>query len=167
MGARNLPKISMTSPATGCCAEFDPAPWDEQEFTFENKLFIKTKTVNFCHIPLNMGAVFKNTCEKIRAADACDGEFAVLSDERSFWSAAHYFLVSKEVPGVEMIRLSGTFLTKVYEGPYKQVPKWIEAMKGYVRAKGQAAKQFYCFYTTCPKCAKQYGKNYVVLFAEV
>jgi len=26
--------------------------------------------------------------------------------------------------------------------------------------------QFF-YYTTCPKCAKHYGKNYVVAFAEV
>jgi len=25
----------------------------------------------------------------------------------------------------------------------------------------------YFFYTTCPKCAKKYGKNYVVILAEV
>jgi hypothetical protein len=25
----------------------------------------------------------------------------------------------------------------------------------------------YCYYTTCPKCAKKYGKNYVVLLAKV
>ncbi len=27
--------------------------------------------------------------------------------------------------------------------------------------------ELYFFYTTCPKCAKAYGKHYVVLFAQV
>jgi hypothetical protein len=25
----------------------------------------------------------------------------------------------------------------------------------------------YFFYTTCPKCAKKYGKNYVVILAQI
>jgi hypothetical protein len=28
-------------------------------------------------------------------------------------------------------------------------------------------KKLYFSYTTCPACAKAYGKNYVVLFAQV
>jgi hypothetical protein len=27
-------------------------------------------------------------------------------------------------------------------------------------------KKTYCYYTTCPRCAKKYGKNYVVLLAQ-
>jgi hypothetical protein len=40
-------------------------------------------------------------------------------------------------------------------------------MKSYVKAKGKALQKLYFFYTTCPKCAKKYGKNYVVLLAQV
>ena len=28
-------------------------------------------------------------------------------------------------------------------------------------------KKIYFYYTTCPKCAKKYGHNYIVSFAEV
>ena len=35
------------------------------------------------------------------------------------------------------------------------------------KAKGEVAKDVYFFYTTCPNCAKAYGKNYVVGAAEV
>ncbi|MGE5758418.1 MAG: hydrolase [Sideroxydans sp.] len=28
-------------------------------------------------------------------------------------------------------------------------------------------RKLYFYYTTCPKCAKKYGKNYVVILAEV
>jgi len=30
-----------------------------------------------------------------------------------------------------------------------------------------AMEKLFFFYTTCPKCAKAYGKNYVVLLAKV
>jgi len=33
--------------------------------------------------------------------------------------------------------------------------------------KNKILKKLYFFYTTCPKCAKHYGKNYVIAFAEV
>jgi hypothetical protein len=31
----------------------------------------------------------------------------------------------------------------------------------------RALETLYFFYTTCPKCAKHYGKNYVVAVAKV
>jgi len=40
-------------------------------------------------------------------------------------------------------------------------------MKDYVKSKGKKIKELYFYYTTCPKCAKHYGKNYVVAFAQV
>ena len=63
--------------------------------------------------------------------------------------------------------LSGTFLTRVYDGPYRNAPKWVEEMKRWVASKGRKADKLYFAYTTCPGCAKAYGHNYVVLFARV
>jgi len=40
-------------------------------------------------------------------------------------------------------------------------------MKGYVTSKGKELKKMYFFYTTCPKCAEFYGKNYTVVLAQV
>ncbi len=74
---------------------------------------------------------------------------------------------AKDVPGAEMARVSGTFLAKVFEGPYKDIRNWIGQMKKYIASKGRDIEKMYFFYTTCPKCAKHYGKNYVVLLAKV
>ncbi|MCX6013554.1 MAG: hypothetical protein NTV30_09165 [Chloroflexi bacterium] len=40
-------------------------------------------------------------------------------------------------------------------------------MKKYVESKGKTMGEMYSFYTTCPACAKVYGKNYTVLLAKV
>jgi hypothetical protein len=40
-------------------------------------------------------------------------------------------------------------------------------MVSYVRSKGKEIKKMYFWYTTCPKCAKVYGKNYTVILAMV
>jgi hypothetical protein len=45
--------------------------------------------------------------------------------------------------------------------------KWIETMEAFVAAKGKTLRKLYFYYTTCPKCAKKYGKNYVVILAQI
>jgi hypothetical protein len=91
----------------------------------------------------------------------------VLSYDPSAWTGEHYFSVSKDVPGQEMVRLTGDYLTKVFEGPYKNAPAWEKEMQTFARQKGKQVKKTYFFYTTCPKCAKFYGKNYVVAISEL
>jgi hypothetical protein len=66
-----------------------------------------------------------------------------------------------------MVAMTGDFITKVFEGPYKNAPTWEEEMEAFVASKGQQVKKTYFFYTTCPKCAKFYGKNYVVAISEI
>jgi hypothetical protein len=153
--------------AVACCPRFDPAPWDDATLVWENRRFVKDRVRSFLHIPLNFGAVMKRNMAMIKAADACAETDVWLSDETSLWGADVYIAVAKDVPGAMMATISGTFLSKVFEGPYRNVPKWIEQMKSHVHAKGQALDKLYFFYTTCPRCAKTYGKNYVVLLGQV
>jgi len=152
---------------TGCCPRFNPEPWDEKEVTWQDKLFIKDHVRSFLHIPLNFGQVMVKNMEMIESAGALAPQPLMLSDEKSLWGTDVYIAVSKEVPRAEMERISGTFLTKVFEGPYKNAGKWAKEMKAYVKSKGREIEKMYFFYTTCPKCAKVYGKNYTVLLAKV
>ena len=66
-----------------------------------------------------------------------------------------------------MTEISGAFLAKVFEGPYRNMRQWIEEMKQYTSSKEKESTQLYFYYTTCPKCAKKLGKNYVVILAKV
>ena len=168
METNALPKYDRSDNPTNCCPRFNSEGWDEQELHFEDKLFVKAKTKSVFHIPMNMGKVFPSTFGAIEDARAGnEDEFIVLSRDPSAWTGEHYFSVSKEVPGQEMVRLSGDYLTKVFEGPFKDAPKWEKEMEAFVNSKGKHAGKIYYFYTTCPKCAKYYGKNYVVAVAEV
>jgi hypothetical protein len=152
--------------ASECCPRFDPSPWDGREIAWDKRLFLKDRVRSFLHIPLNFGAVMKRSMAAIEAAGATSGELIVLSDENSLWGADVYISIAKEVPGARMATLSGTYLSKVFEGPYRNVRLWIAEMKSYVQGKGKTFKKLYFFYTTCPKCAKKYGKNYVVILAQ-
>jgi hypothetical protein len=105
--------------------------------------------------------------EMIAKAGALDPQQLMLSDEKSMWGSDIYVAVSKEVPGANMERISGTFLTKVFEGDYSKTGGWVKEMQAFVESKGKKTKKLYFFYTTCPGCAKAYGKNYIVLVAQV
>ena len=152
---------------TGCCPRFNPEPWDEKEITFKDKLFVKDHVISFLHIPLNFGKVTIRNMERIKQAEALSPDPVLLSDEKSLWGADIYISVNREVPGAEMAKISGTFLSKVFEGPYKNVGKWTKEMTDYVKSKAGHIKRLYYFYTTCPKCAKFYGKNFIVILAQV
>lgn len=150
-----------------CCPRFDPEPWDDRTLTWENRRFVKDRVTSFFHIPLNFSAVMKRNAAKIEAADADPETMVVLSDETSLWGADVYIEVDKDIPDAQMATISGTFLSKVFEGPYGHMRKWIEEMRTYTQGKGKTLDKLYFYYTTCPKCAKKYGKNYVVLLAQV
>ena len=152
---------------TGCCPRFNPLPWDEKEHNFDNKIFVKDRVKSVFHVPLNFGKVMVRNMEKITQAGALAPVPFMLSDENSLWGSDIYIEVSKEIPDSQIARISGKFLTKVFEGPYKNVGRWIKQMQDFVAARNRQVKKLYFFYTTCPKCAKYYGKNYVVLVAKV
>jgi len=168
MAQTTLPTMNMDTSETGCCPRFDPTGWDGAEIQFDERLFAKAKTVSFLHIPLNIGSVFKRTMEQLMAAEAfADDSYLILSTDTSPWRSEHFFAVTKDVPGAEMVNLSGTFLTKVFEGPYSQARNWCRKMTEYVESQQKSLDRLFFFYTTCPKCLKHYGKNYVVAFAQV
>jgi len=167
MTPNTLPKLSTDTSETGCCPRFDPLPWNEQQYVFADKLFLKETTWCFLHIPLNMGSMMRRVLSAIESANAKTEGYFMLSHDCSPWKSEHFIAVSKDVPGAEIIKLSGTFLTKTFEGPFKDAGKWCKEMNTYVEGQGKRIKKLYFYYTTCPKCLQTYGKNYVVGFAEI
>ncbi len=152
---------------TGCCKRFNPEPWEGREIIWKDKLFVKDHVRSIFHIPLNFGKVMVKNMEKIGKAGALPDQPLMLSDEKSLWGSDIYIAVSRNVPDAEMTEITGTFLSRVFEGPYKNAGKWVKEMREYVKTKNREIKKLYFFYTTCPACAKYYGKNYTVLLAEI
>ena len=126
---------------TGCCPRFDPKPWEEKEITWENKLFIKDHCLSFFHIPLNFSQVIVKNMEKIKNADALIPTPLMLSDEGSLWGSDLYIAVSKEVPRTKTVKISGKFLSKVFEGSYQKMGQWIKEMHAFVKVKGKETKK--------------------------
>ena len=168
MKVNELPFYDMSDNTTNCCPRFKPEGWDGQELHFDHKRFVKAESRSMLHFPLNLGRVFDRVQRKITEADAWNPEnYVVLSHDPSPWKSEHYFAVDQEIEGEKMTELSGTYLSMVFEGPFRDAGKWSKELVKLAQNAGKEIKRVYFFYTTCPKCAKAYGKNYVVGFAEV
>ena len=154
---------------TGCCAVPNVEDWNEKEVEFENKRFIRMQTRSIMFVPINMTKVMTAIQKAAIDANAAmpPQEVMILTRDLSPWKAEQLYAVTREVPGVENVVLSGTFLTKVYEGPFKNARQWFEDLQAYAKNKGREVKKTYFYYTTCPKCIKHYGKNYVIGLVEI
>lgn len=168
MQTNQTPTYDASDNPTGCCPRFQPGGWDDRVLEFEDKRFARATTRSLFHIPLDMGPVFSRTQRRIEAARAEAGDqFVVLSRDLSPWRAEHLFAVTAPVAGVPDHRLSGRFRTRVFEGPFADQPKWLRAAAEEMRSRGETPGETWFFYTTCPKCAKAYGHNYVVAVTRI
>ena len=150
-----------------CCPEFIFEPWDDKEFTWENKKFIKEKVFTLFYIPINFGQKMVKLMNVLDKTKTQCPDWLCLSHHTSKWNMDIYLAVDKDVPDAENISLTGKFYTKVYEGKYSETGKWSKDFKQRILEKGLKVKRWFMWYTTCPKCAKKYGKNYVVTVGEV
>jgi hypothetical protein len=158
---------TQTEPEATCCPPFLPESWQDKTVVWENKRFIKDHVFTFLFIPLTFGRVMRRLDSQVRQAGATMPDFLCLADHTSKWNMDVYLAVDKEVPAAENTTLSGTFFSRVYEGPFQNTGKWCEDYQKVVQSKGMKIKKMYMWYTTCPKCAKKYGKNHVVIISQV
>jgi hypothetical protein len=150
-----------------CCPKFNPAPWDGKILEWKDKKFIKDKVFTVFYMPVNFGGVMKKLDKQIRHENAVVQDNMGLSDHTSKWNMDIYIAVDKEITGAENTTMSGTFVSKVYEGPFGDTGKWHKDFVSWCETQGYKTGKIFMWYTTCPKCAKKYGKNYVVILAEV
>ena len=150
-----------------CCPKFEPTSWDEKVIEWKDRKFIKSKVFTLFYIPLNFGGVMKKLDEKVRKGGGTIPDHLCLSDHTSKWNMDVYLAVDKEIPDVENIAVSGKFFSKVYEGPFKNTGQWCKDFEALARNKNLNVMKWFMWYTTCPKCAKKYGKNYVVILGKI
>jgi hypothetical protein len=166
-GAMKLSETHYDNTKTGCCAPLDAARWEGATVEWTNKPFVKDHIHAFMHVPLDFGSVMAREHALVERAEAYPEDPLWLVDELSPWGSDVLLATDREVPGAEMVHLSGTFMTKVFEGGFRQIGTWVEAMEKDVASKGRKIDKLYFFYATCPSCAKKLGKNEVALFAKV
>jgi hypothetical protein len=158
---------TQSEPNSACCPEFDPTPWDNKYFEWGNRRFIKDRVCTFFYMPVNFGKVMIRLHKVIKNAGAEVPDWLCLSDHTSRWNMDLYLAVDREIAGAANVSLSGKFFSKVYEGPFSNAGRWSKDFINILTSKGHTKNKLFMWYTTCPRCSKKYGKNYVVLISQI
>lgn len=154
-----------------CCPEFDPLRWNNKKLVWHNKIFLKDSVPELFHIPLpsmysKVITRMWNKADEARVLPEPD-DFLLLAYDPSPFKSELLMAINEEIPGEENVKLSGTYMSKVFDGPYNHVPTYMKEMNGYLASLKLKAKKHYFYFAYCPECAKKYGHNYIVAVAEV
>jgi hypothetical protein len=155
-----------------CCPEFDTKRWDEKTHNWDSKHFIKESIPLLFHIPFPPSIKKKimkmwKMAEESKTVPLNKEDILVLFTDPHPFKSELYFSVTGSVPDANNAALSGKFTSKVFDGPYNAIPKFIKEMDKYLADKGDKSKKYYVHYAYCPQCAKDSGHNYMILFAEI
>lgn len=155
-----------------CCPKFNPEKWDKKTFAWENKPFIKETVRTLFHVPFPPTIDKKitgmcNLLEDSKMAEPNKEDTLVLFRDPSAFRSEIYMSVTGPVEGANNATVSGTFFARVFAGGYNAVPKFIKQLNAELANEGKTPKDYYIHYAYCPKCAKKYGDNYMIIFAKV
>ncbi|MFC1748997.1 hydrolase [Pseudomonadota bacterium] len=162
----------MTNNQKECCPKFNSERWNNKTHEWNNKQFIKESIPTLFHIPFPpmIGAKITKMCKVAEeSGKACRelSDVLMLFHDPSPFKSEIFMSVEGPVPTANNVQISGTFISRVFDGPYNATPKFIKEMDEYLAADEKKAKDYYVHYAYCPGCAKKFGHNYTVLFAEV
>jgi hypothetical protein len=152
---------------TGCCARLDTARWEGREHVWHDKPFLEGRVHAILHVPLDFGSVMARLQRTVEAAAAFAEEPLWLSEEVSPWRSRLLVATDRTVPHAANVALSGTFVSGVFEGPYRDAPRWAATMRARTAAEGRPLTRLLFYYATCPRCARRFGCNQSVVFAQV
>lgn len=155
-----------------CCPEFNPEKWDKKILTWNDRRFVKSSIPTLFHIPFppTIGKKITGMWKSIESSGASapdKTDTLVLFHDPSAFRSDILISVEKDVPGENNVTLSGDFISMTFDGGYNSVPKFITVMDQYLAETGKKAKDYYVHYAYCPKCARKFGHNYMILFAEL
>jgi hypothetical protein len=163
-----IPSFSSEDKVTDCCPIFHPEKWDKMIYDFSAYSFIKAQSKSFMYVPVNLDKVMTKVQKDIDEAKAAYSDrYLILSQDISAFKCDHYFLVKGPVSKYPSQKVEGRYYCRVQDGDFRNISTWMKDFDEELHQKDRSLKEVFLFYTTCPKCAKVYGHNYVVLLAKV
>ncbi|TAI48833.1 hydrolase [Flagellimonas allohymeniacidonis] len=155
-----------------CCPVFHPEKWEGKTFEWNQKPFIRASVPTLFHIPLPPMIGAKVTKMVKLAEDAHKlvedkEQVLLLFHDPSAFKSEMFLSVTGPISNSNNTTLSGTFETRVFDAPFKAIPKLMKQIDQDLAQQGKKVKDYYVHYAYCPKCAKEQGHNYMVFFAEL
>lgn len=152
-----------------CCKDIDISKWRLKKLVWKRKPFYVVKYGSFFHIPIGIGKAMVKGMETVSKKYSTPYPELWLSKETGLFSAKMMFAVdnaSTSDPDIE--ELTGTFVTRGFQGPYKSMGNFIRVFIEQVRQKyGKKPSELYFWYANCPKCAKKQGGPKIVIFGRI
>lgn len=149
------------------CPAVDRAAWDDKVFVWNDRPFLKVKVKTVFWVPLDMGKKIRRARAQLEGAGAAVAGGLILMQHRSPWETDLYIDVAGPVPGAQIVTIGGTFMTRVFDGQYRDAPRFAGEMQRHVEGHGKKLHKLYYAWNACPRCAKAAGRNSCVVFAEV
>jgi hypothetical protein len=164
--------MNKEEPNQECCPEFNPEKWDKKTITWDNRKFIRDSVPTLFHIPFPpmIGKKITRMWKSVELSGSAEPDKAgtlVLFHDPSPFRSEILISVEKEVPEENNVTISGNFVSRTFDGDYNAIPKFVKAMDQYLSETGKKSKDYYIHYAYCPKCARKFGHNYMILFAKV
>ena len=150
-----------------CCPRFDPDQWHGKILDWGQKPFVRTRVWCFFFMPLTLGSAMRRLDEQIRQAGGTFVDAMALSEHTSPFTMWQYLAVDRPLPGMDNVPFNGRYRVWVFEGPFEKTGDWMRQAETDSKAERQQITRWFMWYTTCPKCAKKYGKNYVAVFGQL
>lgn len=154
---------------SNCCPEVRKEDWEYVQHEW-NKYFLEGNVFQLFRMPLNYGSVLKKLAAAAKARNwDKHGNPLVLTQETGFFSMQMLLELFRPDPKADgVVFFSGSFISHYYEGPYSGLGKAVQELDDYVtKATGLPPKDYFFWYTTCPKCAKERGNPVTVIFARI
>jgi hypothetical protein len=154
-----------------CCPKFKPELWDNITHWWNNKLFLKDAVPELFHIPLP--GTYKHAITRMwNQADHCGAapnkeDFLLLAHDPSSFKGELYMSITRDIPGANVVKLTGAFFSRVFHGGYGDVPRFLKEMTHSLAANKMRSAKDYVFFPYCPECSKKYGESYVVIISEI
>ncbi len=162
---------TLTADTDVCCPLFHPENWNNIQHIWDHKLFLKDSVPEFFHIPLpgTYEKAITRMWNKANGAHAAPGpkDFLLLAHDPSSFKGELYMSVTKEIPGEQTESFTGTFFSKVFEGDYSDARRALRSMEGFLTDNEMISEKDYIYFPYCPKCAKKYGRNYIVVVSQI
>lgn len=154
-----------------CCPEFDPQKWDLKTFDWDKLPFIKESIPTFFHMPFPP-MIGKKMTKMMKVVEEAKVElplqdWLVLFHDPHAFKSEILMQVKNPIDGANNVNLTGTFMAKVFDGPFSAIRRFFKEFDAYIEGEGKKAKDYYVHYATCPKCAKERGHNFMIFFAEI
>jgi hypothetical protein len=128
-------------------AQFNRECWDDVEFVWNRKPFIRTTVAEVMHHPIvdNLDTVNQSLLHKAYAMNAipADNDALLLRHPISSWKEEVLLSVTKPLPDADNVELTGTFRSRVFEGKKTQLRSFFRQMEGFLETRNERPVAYY------------------------